>query len=139
MHGAIAWSHDLLAPEEQALFRHLAVFAGSFTLEAAEAVAPAAADLGIDVLEGVTSLLDKSLLRRVEGLDDEPRFGMLETVREYAQERLAASDEQVTVQHRHLEWCLTLAEAAEPELRGGRGRGRGWADWRPSTTTSGPP
>ncbi|MDP9369539.1 MAG: AAA family ATPase, partial [Chloroflexota bacterium] len=117
MRGAIAWSHDLLVPEEQVLFRRLAVFAGGFTLEAAEAVVPAAGDLGIDVLEGVASLVDKSLVRRTERPGDEPRFGMLETVREYARDRLAESDEQAAVQSRHLGWCLALAEAAEPELR----------------------
>ncbi len=117
MRGAIAWSHDLLAPEEQVLFRRLAVFAGGFTLEAAEAVVPAAGDSGIDVLEGVASLVDKSLVRRTERPGDEPRFGMLETVREYARDRLAESGEQTAVQGRHLGWCLALAEAAEPELR----------------------
>src|SRR5262249_17301711 len=87
----IDWSHDLLSPAEQRLFRRLAVFAGGFTLEAAEAVCDAREDLGIDPLEGIGSLLDKSLLRESPAAGGEPRFFLLETIREYALERLAAS------------------------------------------------
>ncbi|MDP9368760.1 MAG: NB-ARC domain-containing protein, partial [Chloroflexota bacterium] len=118
MRATIAWSHDLLVPEEQVLFRRLAVFVGGFDLEAAEAVVRDAGAPHLDILEGVASLVDKSLLRRTEHPGDEPRFGMLETVREYAQEQLDASGEQAGVQDRHLGWCLALAESAEPELRG---------------------
>jgi len=112
MRDAIAWSHDLLTPEEQTLFWNFAVFAGGFTLEAAEAVARDPADLGIDPLEGVASLADKSLLRQEAGPDGEPRFSMLETVREFALDRLAASGEEDTIRERHAIWCLTLAETA---------------------------
>ncbi|MDP9470901.1 MAG: hypothetical protein M3Q71_09575 [Chloroflexota bacterium] len=118
MRATIAWSHDLLSPEEQLLFRRLAIFVGGFDLEAAEAVVRDASAPYLDVLEGIASLVDKSLLRRMERRGDEPRFGMLETVREYAQERLDASGEQARVRDRHLGWCVALAEAAEPELRG---------------------
>jgi predicted ATPase len=120
MRTTIAWSYDLLAPEEQALFRRLGVFRGGCTLEAAEAVAAAAGDLGLDVLEGISSLVDKSLLRRVDDAGDEPRFGMLETIREFGGERLTESGEREDVQRRHLLWYTALAEAAEPELRGAR-------------------
>ena len=82
MRDAIAWSYDLLTPEEQALFRRLAVFVGGCTLEAAEAVAAAASSI-VDVLDGIASLVTKSLLRQEEGPDGEPRYRMLETVREY--------------------------------------------------------
>ena len=110
MRDAIAWSHDLLTPEEQALFRRLSVFAGGCTLEAAEAVAAAAGEHGIGVLDGLGSLVDKSLLRPEAGPDGEARFGMLETVREFGLERLAASGEEAGVRDRHAAWCLDLAE-----------------------------
>jgi predicted ATPase/DNA-binding CsgD family transcriptional regulator len=114
MRAAIAWSHDLLRFEEQTLFRRLAVFAGGFTLEAAEAVASGPGDLRIDPFEGVTSLLDKSLLRQEERPGGEPRFFMLETVREFALEELVASGEEDATRERHAAWCLALTETAGP-------------------------
>ncbi len=110
MRDAIAWSHDLLTPPEQALFRRLAVFAGGCTLEAAEAVTAAAPDLGLEVLGGIASLVEKSLLRAEDGPDGEPRYAMLETVREYGLERLAASGEEAAVRDRHARFFGDLAE-----------------------------
>jgi predicted ATPase/DNA-binding CsgD family transcriptional regulator len=107
MRDALAWSHDLLAAEEQALFRRLAVFAGGFTLEAAGAVC---GEPGLDVLDGVTALMDQSLLQRTEHGDQGPRFGMLETVREYAAERLEASGEAEALRTGHAAYFAALAE-----------------------------
>jgi predicted ATPase len=141
LRNAIAWSHDLLSPEEQALFRRLAVFAGGFSLEGAEAVSRGVEEsrsrgAGLVLLDSsptrlpdssvlglVASLLDKSLLRRLavaerEATDEEPRFGMLETVRDYALERLEASGEGDQIATRHAAHYLAVAEAAEPALLG---------------------
>jgi predicted ATPase/DNA-binding CsgD family transcriptional regulator len=126
MRDTIAWSYNLLTPEEQALLRRLAVFAGGFTLEAAEADCGATNLAGLDVLDGLTSLVDKSLLREEMGPEDEPRFGMLETVREFALERLAAAGEAEIIQRAHAAFYLTLAERAEPEL--GRAAQVAWLD-----------
>ena len=121
---AIAWSYDLLEVGEQALFRRLAVFARGCTLEAAEAVcqavhAPAAGSgQSLDVLDGVASLVDKSLLRQQEQSSGEPRFTMLETIREYGLECLTASGEEPAVRRGHADYYLALAEAAEPALTG---------------------
>jgi predicted ATPase/DNA-binding CsgD family transcriptional regulator len=132
MRDAIAWSHDLLAPREQALFRRLAVFVGGFTLEAVEAVADKGGDLGIDVLEGVSSLVDKSLLVRAMQADGEPgagapRFGMLETIREFALERLEASGEAEATRRAHADHFLALAAAANVGTKGGELRW--WLAW----------
>ncbi len=112
MRDAIAWSHDLLSERERVVFRRLGIFVGGFTLEAAAAVAG-----GGDVLDVVTSLAANSLLRRDEWGDDAsagiPRFALLETVREFALEQLAASGDEEDVRDRHAEWCLRLAEQAE--------------------------
>ena len=113
MRDTVAWSHDLLSPEERALFRRLAVFSGGFTLEAAEAVGAAAGDPGVDALEGVASLVDKNLLRREEGAAGESRFGMLETVRDYALERLTDSGEADATHRAHAVHFLDLAEQAD--------------------------
>ena len=91
MRDTIAWSHDLLSPEEQTVFRRLAVFPGGCTIEAAEAVA--GAESALDVFAGMAALVDESLLRQEEGAEGEPRFRMLETVREYGLEQLEASGE----------------------------------------------
>jgi predicted ATPase/class 3 adenylate cyclase/DNA-binding XRE family transcriptional regulator len=116
--GAIDWSYNLLSAAEQTLFARLGVFVGGCTLEAAEAVCNTMNNLPMDATDGVASLLDKSLLRLEEGADGEPRVMMLETIREYALERLAQRGESVMVRDRHLEYYLALAEAAEPHLRG---------------------
>ena len=113
----IAWSYDLLTPTEQILFRRLAVFAGGFTLEAAQAVGDANGDLGIDVHEGVTKLLDYSLLKPIGQNTDEVRFGMLETVREYGLEQLTISGEAVGLHDQHTTYFLALAEEADRKLR----------------------
>ena len=118
MRGTIAWSHDLLTGAEQALFRRLAVFAGGASLEAIEAVCAAAGGLEPAVLDGVASLAEKSLLRQAEGPEGEPRVAMLETIREFALEQLAASDEEERVRRQHAEHFLALVEAAGPELAG---------------------
>jgi predicted ATPase/class 3 adenylate cyclase/DNA-binding XRE family transcriptional regulator len=116
--GAIDWSYNLLDPAEQALFARLSVFVGGCTLEAAETVCGADATLALEVADGVASLLDKSLLRLHAGAEGEPRFLMLETIREYALERLAARGEGEVLRERHFAHYLALAEAAEPHLHG---------------------
>ncbi len=118
LRATIAWSHDLLATPEQTLFRRLAVFGGGWTLEAAAAVCNVDGDLPFDMLEGLAALVDQSLLWQVEQLDSEPRFTMLETIREYAMERLIASGEAEWLRRWHAQYYLALAERAEPELRG---------------------
>ncbi len=114
MRDAIAWSYDLLTPRERALFRRVSVFVGGFTLEAAQAVGAAEGDPGFDVLEGVAGLVEQSLLQQEVGPDDEPRYGMLETVSEYGLERLEASGEAETVQEQHADYFLALAEQWAP-------------------------
>jgi hypothetical protein len=118
LRGTIEWSHALLEEGERVLFARLAVFSGGRTLEAIEAVCDPRGALAVDALEGVSSLLDKSLLRQEEGPEGEPRFVMLETIHEYARERLGASGEAEETSRLHVEYFLTLAEDAEPELSG---------------------
>jgi predicted ATPase/class 3 adenylate cyclase len=101
MRDALAWSYDLLSLDEQTLFRRLAVFAGGFTLGAAEAVA--APNEGLAVLDGVVALVEQSLVRQMPGDHDEPRYRMLETVREFGVERLEASGEAEEARQRHAE------------------------------------
>jgi predicted ATPase/DNA-binding XRE family transcriptional regulator len=115
MRDTIAWSYDLLSAEEQALFRRLAVFVGGCTLEAAEAVVNPEGTH--DVFSGMAALVDKSLLRQEEGADGEPRFRMLETVREFGLERLEASGEGTTTRERHAHHFRDLAERTESALR----------------------
>jgi predicted ATPase/DNA-binding winged helix-turn-helix (wHTH) protein len=112
----IDWSHDLLNEAERKLFRRLSVFAGGCTLEAAEAVCNTRLDLGIDLFEGLSSLMDKNLVQRVDRTEAEQRFTMLETIREYAVERLADSAEQSDARRAHAAYCLVLAEEGNPEL-----------------------
>ena len=128
LRDTIAWSYELLAPEEQALFRRLAVFRGC-TLESAETVCagdpprPGATSVALPpldllVLDGVESLVEKSLLRQNEASDGQPWYSMLETVREYALERLEESGESGAIHRRHALAALRLAESGESELYG---------------------
>src|SRR5215218_11067879 len=118
LRATIEWSHALLDEGEQLLFRKLGVFSGGRTLEAIEAICDAEGDLSVDTFEGVSSLVDKSLLRQEEGPGGEPRFVMLETVHEYAREKLQESAEAEEIKRVHAEYFLTLAEEAYPQLRG---------------------
>jgi predicted ATPase/DNA-binding winged helix-turn-helix (wHTH) protein len=113
---AIDWSHDLLNEAEGRLFRRLSVFPGGCTLEGAEAVCNTAHDLGIDLFEGLSSLVDKNLVQRVDRAEADPRFAMLETIREYALERLTESGEQSAARRAHAAYCLVLAEEGNPDL-----------------------
>jgi predicted ATPase/DNA-binding CsgD family transcriptional regulator len=117
LRAAIEWSYELLDPDETALFRQLAVFQNGATLEAVEAISRWSGDLGADTLSLMASLVDKSLLRQVEGVDQTPRFVMLETIHEYASERLHESGESQSMRRYHAQYFLILAEQAEPELR----------------------
>ena len=106
----ITWSYDLLTPAEQKLFRRLSVFVGGCTLEAVEAVCNTREDLGVDLLQGVASLVDNSLLVRPVSDDSVPRFFMLETFREYAREQLLQSGEADETARAHAAYVLVLAE-----------------------------
>lgn len=112
----IDWSHDLLNDGEKRLFRRLSVFAGGCTFEAAEAVCNANRDLGIDLFEGLSSLVDKNLIQRVDRADAESRLAMLETIREYGFERLTDNSEHATTRQAHAAYCIVLAEEGNPEL-----------------------
>jgi len=118
MRGAIDWSYDLLNEEQRQLFRRLTVFAGGCTLDAAHAVSGADNEDDLSTLEGITYLVDNSLLLQKEQPDGEPRFAMLETIREYGFEKLQASQEATAVRFSHAQYFLKLAEQAEPELTG---------------------
>ena len=113
LRATIAWSYDLLAADEQRLFRRLAVFSGGCTYEAAEEIAGADPDT-------LQSLLDKSLLRKRDSKTG-PRYWMLETIREYASERVEASGEAGELRQHHSDFFLALAEEAFPELKGSPG------------------
>ncbi|MFL5731689.1 MAG: ATP-binding protein [Chloroflexia bacterium] len=122
LRDAMAWSYDLLDAEERSLFRRMGVFVGGGTLAAIEAVCNARGDLPRGTLEVAGSLLDKSLLRQEAGWGAEPRFSMLETVREYALEKLEESGEGVDVRKYHIESYIALAEAAEPQFNGAQSK-----------------
>ena len=138
LRDTIAWSYDLLTPEEQALFRRLGIFVGGFTLGAAEGFgcwvsgfgdsdpSPNTQNPEPETLDLVSSLVEKSLLRAVGTPGGEPRFAMLETIREYALEQLRASGEYEQVRRRHAAYFLGLAGQADGEL-GGEGQAR-WLD-----------
>jgi predicted ATPase/DNA-binding XRE family transcriptional regulator len=131
LRSAIAWSYDLLDKAEQALFRRLGIFVGGCTLEAAEAVCTelrieneelrktghedAVLNSQYSILNAVEALVDQSLLRQEEGPDGEPRFTMLETIREYALEQLEASGEAGSVRRRHADYFLALAGQLAPD------------------------
>ncbi len=117
LRGAIAWSHTLLDEDEQSLFARLAVFSGGCALEAVEDICDADGDWSVDVLDGLSSLLDKSLLRQQEGGGDEPRFVMLETIREFARERLEISGNAEETRKLHAAYFLALAQRGEAKLR----------------------
>jgi predicted ATPase/DNA-binding CsgD family transcriptional regulator len=118
LRNTLAWSYQLLPPQEQRLFRRLSVFVGGCTLEAVEAVCATldAETTAASVLDGVASLVDKSLLHQTEQVDGEPRYLMLETIREYGLECLQACGELEAVCRAHAAYYLRLAEAAEPQL-----------------------
>jgi predicted ATPase/class 3 adenylate cyclase len=117
LRGAIAWSYDLLGEGERRLLWRLAVFVGGCDLEAAESVCGPASELGVDVLDGLMSLADQSLVRAAE-IDGATRFWLLDTIREFAAEQLIASGEQGEIERRHTAVYLVLAESAAPQLSG---------------------
>jgi predicted ATPase/class 3 adenylate cyclase len=116
----IQWSYDLLPAEEQHLFRRLSIFAGGCELSAVEAICEALGVRSAAVLDKVTSLVDKNLLRQTAQEEEEPRFTMLETIREFGLECLTSSQEMDTTRQAHALYYFALAEEAAPELTGPR-------------------
>jgi predicted ATPase/DNA-binding SARP family transcriptional activator len=117
LEATIDWSYDLLPAAQQAVLRKLSVFAGGFNLEAAEAVCSEAPDHNFEVLTALTGLIDKSLLL-TSSKNGEIRYQLLETIGHYASRKLDAAGELVETRRRHRDWFLSLAERAQPELRG---------------------
>lgn len=120
LRSTLDWSYSLLDRHAQTLFARLAVFMGGWTLEAADAVCAAneRASIPINIVDELMTLVDHSLVQRIPGREDVPRYMMLETIREYAQERLEQNGEAERIKQRHLVYYVALAETAEPELTG---------------------
>src|SRR5215204_4249873 len=116
MRDAIGWSYGLLDADEQAFFRRLSVLAGGGSLEAVAAVTSGVGEIGLDVLDGVRGLVEQSLLIQTEAPPGEARYSMLETIREFGLEQLAASGEESPTRSAHAAHYLALAEQAEPHL-----------------------
>lgn len=119
LRGTVAWSDGLLEPTERTLFRRLAVFAGGWTIDAAEAVCADPDSSSVEIVSALGRLVDSSLITREPGADQRPRFSMLETVREYALERQEEAGETATIKRRHLEWSV-------PMMRDGAGLASCW-------------
>lgn len=117
LRDAITWSYDLLSKEVAALFRRLSVFAGGFSLDAAQTICHPEGELELDALEGLEALLDNAMVRRRTAMPDEARFDMLQTIREFGLERLQEDEEAPAIARRHAAYFLALAERAEPQLR----------------------
>jgi predicted ATPase len=124
LRAAMDWSYDLLNAAEQKLFRRLAAFVGGCNLEGVEAVCDSRGDLDLDLLDGMASIVDKSLVQRIEQAGGESRFAMLETIREYALEKLSGSGEEASTKRAHAAYCLVLAE--EDATEQGAGAGAAW-------------
>jgi predicted ATPase/DNA-binding XRE family transcriptional regulator len=118
MRDTIAWSYELLGDPERRLLRHLSVFAGGWSLEGAEAVGTDSGTEALSLLAGLNALVDKSLIVVDESAQDEPRYRMLETIREFAGEQLSSTEEAAAVRERHARYFAALAEEAEPFLTG---------------------
>jgi predicted ATPase/DNA-binding CsgD family transcriptional regulator/Tfp pilus assembly protein PilF len=116
LQAAFDWSHALLDPSERTLFRRLGVFVGGCAVDAAAAVCLDEADGEATVRAGLQGLVEKSMLRQDPGPGGQPRFSMLETVREYALQKLRESDDEAGIRDRHFNWCLQLAEQTQPQL-----------------------
>ncbi|MDQ3880642.1 MAG: hypothetical protein M3295_06190, partial [Chloroflexota bacterium] len=121
LRGAIDWSHDLLDEPDRRLFARFAVFEGGASLAEIEAVCGPEDEIGRDLLDGLASLADKSLLRRVPSATDDARFAMLATIREYAMERLDASRESDELRRRHAAAYAALVERVAPDIGGAQG------------------
>ena len=126
LRAAIDWGYDLLSPAEQKLFRRLSVFVGGCNLESVEAVCDTKGDLDLDLLDGMASMVDKSLVQQVEQGKGESRFVMLETLREYALEKLEASGEAALTKRAHAAYYLVLAE--ENATESSEAEGAGWLE-----------
>ena len=124
LRATIDWSYGLLSPAEQKLFRRLSVFVGGCTLEGVEAVCDTKSDLDLDLLDGMASMVDKSLVHQIEQKNSESRFLMLETIGEYAREKLKESGEEAPTRRAHAAYCLVLAEEVASEQSGADG-----AEW----------
>jgi predicted ATPase/transcriptional regulator with XRE-family HTH domain len=120
LRNTIEWSYDLLNEGEKYLFRRLAVFRGGSTLEGLGRVCTYDGQLQIDIVDGLDSLIGKSLLRQTEGRNGEPRFWMLETIHELAREKLEESGEAEALEREHALYFMGLAEEAEPQIRGAK-------------------
>jgi predicted ATPase len=118
LRAAMDWSYDLLSAAEQKLFRRLSVFVGGCNLEGVEAVCDTKSDLDLDLLDGMASMVDKSLVQQVEQARGESRFLMLETICEYALEKLEANGEEALTKRAHAAYCLVLAEEEATEQSG---------------------
>ncbi len=121
LRGTIDWSYELLEPADRDLFERFGVFASAACLVEAEPVCGPPEELGEEVLDGLVSLTEMSLVRPVSGAIEEPRFAMLATIREYAADRLAGRSEAETLRRRHAETYLALVEQSSPHLFGPRG------------------
>ena len=126
LRAAIDWGYDLLSPAEQKLFRRLSVFVGGCDLESVEAVCDTNGDLDLDLLDGMASMVDKSLVQQVKHGKSESRFVMLETLREYALEKLEASAEAPLTKRAHAAYYLVLAE--ENATESSEAEGAGWLE-----------
>ena len=142
LRSTIAWSYDLLAPDLAGAFRRAGVFAGGCDLDALAAVAAPGhgPQTGSDPLQVAAGLLDVSLITVTDGPDGEPRVGMLETIREYALERLEQAGDLDDTRRRHAEYYAGVAERADEQREATAQRsGPPWTGWRPSMTTCAPP
>ena len=118
LRAAIAWSYDILDDGAKRLLDRLSVFASGFDLASAEAICGPSAEIGGDIVDGVMALLDQSLVKPEEVAGGETRFRLLDTIREYAAEQLAARGETALLQARHRDWYVALAAQAAGELSG---------------------